>query len=204
MIVSCTILQHSYPTAMVPYIRLHGLLLLFGIFLCFLPINECNHSFWLRIPSEVIFWAIILSLYMIVSYAALIGMMERYNNLQCFIPVGWRCITIFFFFSFFFFSSRVSASICFDCRFCQQHFTERSYYRFILLFLMWFLFAWWHSVTFSRVFIPVKWCCITITVFNFLSYLFVSFSQISVTAFFYIIFLWNYSSEHLYHPIFHH
>ena len=38
----------------------------FFLFFCFLLVDECDHSLWSLITSEVLFWAIILSLYIII------------------------------------------------------------------------------------------------------------------------------------------
>ena len=64
----------------------------------------------------------------------------------------------------FFPSSRISAPTLFDSIFFPDYFAERSYYRYISLFLMWPLLERCRGVTFSRIFIPEQCDRITVTV----------------------------------------
>ena len=95
-------------------------LLYFEVFLWLLPTDECDHLLGSLLTLEVIFWAIILSLYIIIVFFQ--------NN-------GVISLSLLFNFILFIFfndsSPWMTATTCWDRWLHWKYFAERSYYRHI-------------------------------------------------------------------------
>ena len=97
-----------------------------------------------------------------------------------FLPVKWCCITITIFdccFLSFLFVSSLQMSATNRLYHCLnfKYFAERSYYRYISLFLPWPLLARLCGVTIPSSFIPEQWRRITITVVYCYFFIFICF-----------------------------